>query len=211
MAIGAGSLIEVNIGGRIFSQQWMNSWTFVVVGEVGSPSAANIGEAIWNDLKTNYRALVATSHASAFEYVKVREMDSLTGEYGEFAIPSGERAGTGGTTATTLEPPFVAAGIRFTVATRVTRPGQKRIPGQRAEDENSGLWTTAYLTKLQTFAQNALDCEVLGTPAVGTEVDLVVVKTDPATGLPLAHQEVIGFVANTAITSQVSRKIGTGA
>lgn len=210
MAIGAGSLIEVQIGGTMFNQRWMNNWTFRVVGEIGSPSAANIGEAIWNGIKVNYRALVANVYGSAFEFVKVREMDSATGEYGEFAILTAERGGTGGTSAVSYEATFVAAGIRLTVGSRVTRPGQKRIPGARAEDSNSSMWMPAYITKLNTFANDVVSLGVLGTPAVGTEVRLVVVKTDPVSGLPLAHQDVIGFLVNPAQTSQVSRKLGVG-
>jgi len=211
MAIEAGSLIAVTVGGTMFENSWMNVWTFRVEGEVGSPSAANIAEAIWNGFKTPYRALVANIHTSAFQYVKIREMDSLTGEYGEFPIPSGEAAGTGGTSATTYLSTFTAAGIRFTVGSRVTRPGQKRIPGQRAEDQNSFVWTAADLAKLNTFGTAALANAILGAPAAGTEVSLVVVSVDRTTGLPVANQDVTGFIVNQSPTSQVSRKAGVGA
>ena len=210
MAIGAGSLIEVVIGGVIQFETWMNNWTFVVEGEVGSPTAANIGEAIWNDFKTPYRALISSAHTTAFQFVRVREMDSLTGEYGEFAIPTGEQAGTGPTSSTTYLPLFNAAGIRLTVGTRVTRPGQKRIGGQRGEDISSIQWTSAYMTKLTTFGDAFMAIDTLGAPAVGTEVHLVVVRIDPNTHLPTAHQLVTGYLVNPYVTSQVSRKQGVG-
>ena len=210
MAIGAGSLIQVTIGGTMLANAWMNVWTFEVVGETGNPTAAEWGEAIWNDCKTNYRALVANVHTAAFQYVKVREMDSLTGEYGEFSIPSAEQVGTGGTSATTYLPTFTAAGIRLTVATRVTRPGQKRVPGQRAEDISTHNWQAAYLTKLGTFAANMVGMGVLGIPAVTSEVKLSIVSLDRVSGLPVAHQPVTGYLVNPLVTSQVSRKAGVG-
>lgn len=210
MAIGAGSLIEVVVGGNMLNTTWMNNWTFEVVGETGSPSAENIAEAIWNDIKTPYRALVSAVYTSAFQFVRIREMDSATGEYGEFSVPSAEQAGSGPTSTSTYLPLFNALGIRFTVGTRLTRPGQKRIPGARGEDINTLVFNAAYLAKADTFAQAMLDCQVLGSPAVATEVRLSVVRLNPATGLPAAHQPVTGFLVNPNVTSQVSRKPGVG-
>lgn len=211
MAIGAGSLIEVSIGGTMFNQLWMNNWTYEVAGELGGPTAANWGQAIWDAIKTPYRALVANIYGAAFQFVKVREMDSLTGEYGEYAIPAAEQGGTGGTSTVSYEATFVAAGVKLVVATRVTRPGQKRIPGARAEDSNSSMWQPAYVTKLNTFMNAVLTMGTLGSPALGSEAHLAVVRVDRETGLPTAHQPVVGYLVNPAQTSQVSRKLGVGA
>jgi len=210
MAIAAGSLVEFQIGGVMQSQNWMNVWTFVVVGELGDATPAEWGEALWNHIKTNYRALVSAGHPTAFQFVRVREMDSLTGEYGEFAIPVIEQPGTAPTSTTTYLPIFNSAGIKFTVSTRLTRPGQKRIPGQRGEDISSIQWVPAYLTKLETFGQMMDDSLTLGAPALGSELQLAVVSVDRTTGLPTAHQEVTGHLVNPYVTSQVSRKFGVG-
>lgn len=210
MAIGAGSLIEITVGGQIQAEHWQNNWTHQVDGELGSPTAANIGEAWWNSVKTAYRALVSSAHTTAFQFVRVREMDSLTGEYGEFAVPTAEQPGTGPTSSTTYLPAFNAAGIRLTVGTRVTRPGQKRIGGQRGEDISSNAWVPAYMTKLVAFGDAFMTMSTLGAPAVGTDLQLVVVRIDPNTHLPVAHQDVTGFLVNPYVTSQVSRKRGVG-
>lgn len=210
MAIGAGSLIEVTIGGSIHGQTWMNVHTYRVVGEIGDVSPAAWGEAIWNDLKGSLRPLVSSAHLSAFQWARVREMDSLTGEYGEFPIPPAEWPGTGTASAGGVAPPFVAAGIRLTVSTRVTRPGQKRIPGASEGDMNSAAWESAYLTKLNTHGFALSTPSTLGAPALGSEVQPVVVSRDPASGLPTAHQNVTGYLSNPYITSQNTRKVGRG-
>lgn len=210
MAIGAGSLIEIISGGVIQGQNWMNVFTYVVDGEIGSPTAANYGEAWWNHVKTTYRALITSAHTTAFQYVKVREMDELTGEYGEYAVPTGEQAGTGPTSSTTYLPLFNAAAIRLTVGTRVTRPGQKRIPGQRGEDISSIQWVSSYITKLDAFGAVIAASASLGAPAAGTQIDPVVVKRDPSTGLPITYQAVTGWLTNPYVSSQVSRKFGKG-
>lgn len=210
MAIGAGSLVEITVVGDLGSDQWMNVFTYVVVGELGSPTAANIGEAFWNAVKDTYRPIVSSGWGSAFREVRVREMDDPMGEFGVWAIPSGERAGTGTAGAGGRLPSFNAAGIRLTVGSRVTRPGQKRIPGADEADANSQAWEGSYMTVLEAFADVIDSNQVLGSPAVGTEISPVVVRRDPATGLPVAHQPVIGHVVNPYITSQVSRKIGRG-
>jgi len=210
MAIDSGSLISVTIGGVVQAQQWMNVWTFKVGGTLSTPTAGQIGEALWNDFTTDYRALISSAHSAAFQFVRVRELDSLTGDYGEYAVPVGEQAGTLAVSTTTYLPSFNAAGIRLTVGTRVTRPGQKRIPGQRGEDISSLQWVSAYLTRLATFATTATSVALLGAPVAGTELQPVVVSIDRTTGLPTASQNVIGYVVNPYVTSQVSRKIGRG-
>lgn len=210
MAIGANSLVEFAVGGHLAGQLWMNTWTFKVEGETGNPSPSEWGNAFWNHVKVNYRALVASAHGAAFEFVKVREMDSAAGEYGEYAIPSGERAGTGTTGSGGTLPVFNAAATRLTVATRATRPGQKRISGQDEADANSNSWETAYQTKLNTFYTGITGLITLGAPAALSEIRMVVVRKDSATGLPVAHQNVTGFLVNPYISSQVTRKIGRG-
>lgn len=210
MAIGAGSLVEFTVRGQVFSQNWMNVYTYQVVGELGSPSASNWGEAFWNKLKATYRPLISSAHGAAFLSVLVREMDSALGEYGEFAIPAGERAGTGASGAGNVAQPFIAAGIRLTVATRLTRPGQKRIPGQDETDMNGANWETTYQTKLNSFGVVISSAQTLDAPALGSQIKPVVVRRDPTTGLPTAHQDVTGFLVANQITSQVSRKIGRG-
>lgn len=210
MAIGAGTLLEISVGGQLSGQQWLNVWTYRVDGEPGSPTPAHIGEAFWNAAKTTYRPLIASAHGAPFQTVKVRELDVAEGEYGEFAIPTGERAGTGTTGSGGVLTQLTAAGVRLTVATRVTRPGQKRISGQDEGDANGNSWETAYQTKLNAWATAMIAIGVLGSPAVGTTLECVIVRKDRATGLPVAHQPVVGFLVNPFITSQVTRKVGRG-
>lgn len=211
MAIGAGSLIEIAVGGHLSGNLWMNAWTFKVIGETGSPTPSDIGNAFWQHVKVNYRALVASAHGSPFEFVKIRELDNALGEYGEYAIPSGERAGTGTSGAGGVLPQFNAASVRLAVATRVTRPGQKRISGQDEADANGNTWESAYMTKLNTFFTQITADITLGAPAIATNIQAYVVRKDAVTDLPVASQRVTGYLVNPYISSQVSRKVGRGA
>lgn len=211
MAIGAGSLLEFKLQGALFGQVTLNMFTYRVVGELGDVTPPQWGNAWWNAIKTTLRPLVASVHGAAFITVSVREMDDPAGEYGVFSIPVGETAGTGATGAGGVLPPFNAAGIRFLVATRITRPGQKRISGQDESYMNGSGWETSYATALNNFAAIAAAPMTFGAPALGSQVQPIVVKKDPATGLPVAHQDVTGYLVNGTVTSQVSRKIGRGA
>lgn len=210
MAIGAGSLIEVAIGGAIFSQQWMNVYTYLVVGELGSPTASDWGEALWNDLKATLRPLVSAAHDGAFVYARVREMDDPAGEYGEYAVPVGERGGTLSWSGGDVLPPMLAAAIRLTVGTRVTRPGQKRIPGADEAQMANAIWVPGYLAALNAHGFALTQPSTLGAPALGSEVQPVIVSRDRVTGLPQAHQAVTGYVVSSYVTTQNTRKVGRG-
>jgi len=89
MAIGAGSLLEISLVGDVYSQTWMNVWTYRVVGELGDVNPAQWGNAWWNHVKATYRPLIASVHGAAFLEVRVREMDDPAGEYGVFPVPVG--------------------------------------------------------------------------------------------------------------------------
>jgi len=210
MAIDNSSLLQISVRGHIFGQQSMNVFQYEVGGLSGPVAAVNIGEAYWNHVKATYRPLISAGHGLAFESVFVEETGVIPGEYAEYAIPSGERAGTGANAGQGLMPPFVAAAIRLTVGTSLTRPGQKRISGQDESDANSSTWETAYGTKLTNFAAVIGLPMVLGAPAAAMELRPIVTKK-PGVGLPVSvWQYVTGTFVNATITSQNTRKIGRG-
>lgn len=210
MAIGLGGLVEISNRGTINGQQVMNVWQYRVGAFPGTVTAAQLGEAWWNHVKTTLRAIPTTTAATAFQSVIVRDLSSLTGDYGEYAVPSGERAGTraAGSEPSPL-PVFNAAGVRLVVATRETRPGQKRFAGLTETDNDNGQLQTAALAALNAHFAVAVPNMTLGAPAALVVLKSVVVRKGPD-GLPVSSQDVVGYVINPYMTSQVSRKIGRG-
>lgn len=210
MSLGVGSLIEISTRGVYLTQQVMNVYTYRINNVGGAVTASNIGEAWWNHVKTTLRNIPTTAASTMFQSVSVREMDSATGDYGEYAVPSGERAGTRSTGSEPSPlPVYCSAGVRLVVASRTTRPGQKRFAGLTETDNDTGQLQTTLLAALNAFFAVYVPENTLGAPAALTTLKSVVVRKG-ADGIPTAHQEVVGYVINPYMTSQVSRKVGRG-
>lgn len=210
MGIVADSNVEITMKMFYGNVEQYNVWQYRVATFTGVPSAANIAEGWWNHVKSTYRALVTTGYGSVFQSVLIREMDSPTGDYAEYAVPTAERAGTRtDTAANTYATTFTAVGVRLSVGTRVTRPGQKRFGFITESDLNSNQIETAYLN-LITSHMNVMAADMLlGSPAAGVVLRPYVIRKDP-TGAVVTGQRVTGFIVNPFATSQVSRKLGRG-
>lgn len=170
-----------------------------------------VGEAWWNNTKDRWRAMVQTSPALAsFESVVVEEFDG-SGGLGEFAIPTLEKPGTRVDTADpTYLPSYAATGVRLSVPTRVTRPGQKRIPFMTRADVAGNVIQPGWLTLAATWAGIYSTTLTLGAPVLLGTLTAKVCSRDPADGHITAQQDITGFVINPQATSQVSRRVGHG-
>lgn len=211
MAIGAGSLIEIALSQRQSSQELLNVFQYEVTSGVVGVGAQHIAEAWWAHVSSVYRAIVPELVPDAFNQVSVRELDDPSGEYAVYGIPTAQRSGTRTSTGTSnFLPPFNSCGIRLTVGTRVTRPGQKRLAFLTEVDSNGLVIDDGYLALARLWAERITAAATLGAPAALMVLQPVIVRKNPETGLPIAHQNVTGFVINSAPTSQVSRKIGHG-
>lgn len=168
-------------------------------------------EALWNDYKVRFRAVVSTA-ASAMT------LDSLLGTevgggllFAEFPIPLAERTGTRAVGDDGLWlTGIVAAGARQTVASRLTRPGQKRFPFLRRDDVTGNQLSAAVFALYTPLFTAFSSPSALGAPVVGGVLQPVIVH-EPGVRDPIRHvQDVTGFVQNPNVTSQVSRKLGHG-
>lgn len=210
MAITTGSRVTVAVNYALAGQQFMNVYNYIVLELVGTPTAGDYAQAWWNHVKTNYRALCSAYFGDAFTSVRVTETgNSTTGEYGEYAVPVGERAGTRSYSSGEALPTFVAAGVRLIVATRSTRPGQKRFPFLMEADVNGAGLQSGYSTILATLMGTLTANMTLGAPAAGVVLVPSVVGLN-ADGTIRTSQVVTGYSINSNVTSQVSRKIGRG-
>lgn len=170
-----------------------------------------VGEAWWADVKTAWRGLTNSSFGPIFESVYVEELGGSL-SYGEFSIPSGERTGTRapGTLGDAL-PSYVACGVRLSVATRRTRPGQMRLPFICDDDTTANTLKAGYLTLAAAVATKYSSVLVLGAPvALATLTPLVVTYTATVPPTVAEDQPIVGYVLNGNATSQVSRRPGHG-
>jgi len=210
MAIGTGSLIEVAITLGKPNEGQMNVWQYLVLDFTGIPLAAEIGQAWWNNCKATYRALALATWGQNFQKVSVRELNNPTGEYGEYSISSSEQAGTRSSpTDSDPQPAFVAVGVRLSVSTRATRPGQKRFGFLTQTDCVGNTLQSAYKGLLDSHMGVMVAQHVLGAPALGVVLVPHVVRKDTA-GFTTANQAILGYAINDNVTSQVSRRIGRG-
>ena len=102
-------------------------------------------------MKAVYRGVISDQYNPYFSAIAVRQLDDPLGDYGEYSIPSGERAGTRSAGTGDLAPVFLATGVRMTVDTRVTRPGQKRFGGLMESDLTNGVVGSSVLTSIDAL------------------------------------------------------------
>lgn len=210
MAIGLGSTIEIALRYLWLGQQCQNTYQYAVAELSTLPSAANFGEAWWNHVKATQRAMVRSAMGDVFYSVLVTELGNPEGDYGEFDVPLAERPGTrsGGSSATAM-PSFTAIGVRLTVGSRLTRPGQKRYPFLDEADVN--VQQVDATTKALVVSAVNVACApiILGAPAALATLNPVVVRKGPSSTI-LASQSITGNVVNNYLTTQVSRKVFRG-
>lgn len=210
MTIAAGDKIEISMRMVYGNQAQFNVWQYNVKTLTTVPTASALAEAWWNHVKATYRALPTVGYGPVFQSVYLTQLGSPTGDYAEYSVPVGERAGTrSDTAANAYASTFTAVGVRLAVGSRVTRPGQKRFGFITESDLNGNQVETAYLNLIASH-MNVMSAEmVLGAPALGTVLEPYVVRKG-ADSAVLASQKVTGYQINSFVTSQVSRKQGRG-
>ena len=210
MAIDNGSVIELSLQMRQLGQRTMNVWQYEVGGALGDIDPEGLASAWWSFVSPAYRAMVGTVFGDAFFSVLLRDLSDPTGVALELPIPVGQRVGTRSMgTQPEEQPSFLAVGVRLTVATRATRPGQKRF-GFLLELDTYQNGITSGMMGLVTTFMNGMDHEiVLAAPSLGTSLHPVVVRR-AADGSIAAFQRVTGHVVNPNSTTQNSRKAGRG-
>lgn len=211
MAI-TSEIIRVVIRGVYMSQLVENVQWYVPTGAAFlTAEAAGVAQAYWDNIKTDWRAFHIANTLDRTLSVFVSE-PGASGAYGEYAIPTGEQQGTRDATgAGQLLPPTNSVAVRLTVATRVTRPGQKRFWGVWEGDNSYGVLEAPIVTAANTLAVKFSDNITLGSPVATGVLIPVIVKINRETGEVVDRQEVVGFAVNSNVSTQNSRKFGRGA
>jgi hypothetical protein len=210
MAITLGSLIQMVVRFNIVSGIAINEWKYTVDGSAFLVEPVQIAEAYWNHIKAAYRGLVPLDYGPTFNSILITELNNPVGDYAEYSIPVGERAGTRGGTVGEPLPPYDSVGIRLTVGSRETRPGPKRFPVLYEGDQNNGTLGAAVTTAANALMAVMTEPMILGAPAATIVLNPVVAGRDTPTGDFTRIQPVVGWVTNPRVTTQNSRKFGRG-
>lgn len=209
MTIAENSLIEIVHNQVYMGQQTLNVWQFNIDSLPGTPSLVQVLEGYWNNIKATTRALAGSGDGDIFLSLRGREMNNPAGDYAEFDIPLSERTGTRVSSGDKL-PAQAAVGCRLVVGTRITKPGQKRYAFIHEGDNTDGVLQSGYRTPLVNHLNVMIATMTLGAPAALTVLTAQICKKDNS-GFVVSHQPITGFIINTNISSQNSRKIGRGA
>lgn len=172
---------------------------------------AAVAEAYWNDVKTLYRAVMPddVSYGRFISVVGI-EYNGSDG-LGEYAIPDAEAVGTRDVDGSEPVSGTLAAGVRLTVDSRLTRPGQKRIPMLVETDLERNFLAAAFITVFTPLVAIWDEDRTLGAPvATGVLQPVVAGKDEDPPHDYTRIQLIRGHVINPYITSQVSRKRGHG-
>jgi len=211
VAIPVGAYVKIILRYTFLGQLCENVMRYQTDGAAWlTADAAGGAEAWWNNTKDRWLAIApADINIASYDSVLFSE-DDPDGAYGEFAIPADEREGTRSTAGLGgVQTSFEAGGVRLTVATRATRPGQKRVPFIYDQDTAGNAFNTPYLDLLEDLASVWDTNLTLGAPVLTGGLKPVIGGTI-VDGFPTVYQPVIGHVVNPNVTSQVSRKQGRG-
>jgi hypothetical protein len=208
----SASHIEIILRYTCLSQNCQTARQYTWDGAaIATATPAALGEAWWNHVKTAWRALATPNVSNAqFMSVLVREVGGGLA-YGEYAIPPGEQQGTRPLTGLgeTL-PSFMSAGVRLTVSSGVTRPGQMRVPFVTEGDVAGQALSAGFITLVNTLADLYDAPNTLGAPTATGVITPNVVRYGANNDLIAASQPIVGHVTNPNVTTQVSRRIGHG-
>jgi hypothetical protein len=168
-------------------------------------------EAYWNDIKAGMRAIL-TDFSAIGQYQSILGTEYGGGNsYAEFAIPVDEKTGTRSTAGLgEAVTGILAVGARMTVGTRLTKPGQKRLPFLYEADISNNALNAPILALAETAFQTWSQDRILGAPVATGVLKPQVVRPLAGLTVPTVFQPITGQIVNTDITSQVSRKKGHG-
>lgn len=211
MPILVDALLEISSVGEVFSNEVRNVWQYQVITTAPTITAAHVGEAWWNNVKTVLRGIIPTSVPGYYRSVEVRELNNIEGAIGIYGIPAGEQAGTRSATGGgDIMPPYVAVAARLNVGTRATRPGQKRFGGVLEGDNVNGQVQTALKNAVDTAMAHMIQTLTLGSPAAAMTLLPIVCRKD-SQGFVTAFQNIESWNVNQYLSTQNTRKFQRGA
>jgi hypothetical protein len=201
------AILRVVVRWTAFGEPCENVGYFYPVGAAFlTATCTQVAEAVWNDFKADYRALLpATPTEYLFKEVFVEEVDVGAG-IGTYPIPAAEQPGTRATTGgVTVQQVWNSASVKLVVGSHATRPGGKRwSPIYDQDVDGDRVLGATILGLMDAFGALWGTTRTLGAPvATGTLVPQVVSLITPLTYG--GNQEVIGYQVNPKGTHQTTR------
>lgn len=210
MAFINDDIIELQMIGLAPGGEVRNVWHYRIdAGASPTINATNVAEAWWNHMKGAYRASVPTTLTDFFQRVRCESMMSPVGDAGDFSIPAAEQPGSRTPPTGEMMPQFVACSVRLNVATRTTRPGQKRIFGMFEADSVGNSVSPTFQALALAIATVQLPQIILGAPALGLALIPIVARVPPTLPVVTFQPWQTAQVANLT-SSQMTRKLGRG-
>jgi len=212
MGVDLGSKVRIVVNQTLLGQQVQNVLHYVVTATAVDDTYAELAQGWWDDIKAAWRAAVTIPLVT--DSVEAYDNADPLGDYGIYTIPTAERPGLNGSD---VESPFIAAGFRFGVANRTTKPGYMRLSGVRdGEVDAAGVINATLLTKYTTLATALLNGFNYGLLLAG-HADLAVYGAPhpastryPARDVAV-YNDVTAITIPSNVTTQNTRKIGRGA
>lgn len=207
MAVVAGDVLRLKIFQNLLGQQVLNVQHYQVSALSPQPEMSLNGFAeaaalSWHSLFAPVQGVQVTYVRATLEKVNAIDLD----EYAYEPATTGTRAGE-------PMPPFVSFGIRQVRANRLTRHGQKRIPGVLESDIAAGVLVQQTINAVQNQAELAFSVGQtwLNQQIPGRTMGLVpVIYGGVDATYPLGRiNDIVGIVVNTSPTTQNTRKIRT--
>lgn len=207
--VDTGSHLRIAFVGQIMAQEFVSLWNYRVSANLaGNTAAALVAQAYWGTISSVWRALYPNAAVFSTTQIRVWDNEDDEGEFGTYAIPTAEQVGTRTVIASDeASPSFAATGVKLTVGTRVTRPGQKRIPFLLEKDVANNALVASWVTLVNAFMAQAEGALVLSVPALGMELQSEVFgDAIPDKGIPRRYQDTTGYAVNPYVTTQNTRK-----
>lgn len=207
MTILTGDIVEIIDEQTYDGQQVLNRYFYEVmtIDATIDPTPALIAEEWWTLVQTD---LLATQNDGVVHTQIRAEVRTGDLEYGQYVIPSGDGTGVLACSGDYLSP-FIAYGIGLTGASRITRPGSKRVVGA-CEDhiEDYGVLNSSIFGAVEAFADQ-ITATLFGGGLGTTSLRPIIWR--PPTGVALGVvNPITGYIVNPVLTTQNTRKRGRG-
>lgn len=205
-----GNVYKMVVTGGSGGQVLQNIW-HVVVNFASDPAItpAQLAEAWWNHVKANYRNVATNVWATAYLSVYCEQVDIAAAPFGIYPIPVGEQVGSrvpAAAPGNVQTNTFTSIGMRLNVGTHLTRSGQKRLWGLSEGDLLGNSLEAPAIAAAVLLGQAMDQFQVLGAPALLTEVQPVVRATAPDDEVS-PHQYITSCSVSPTVRSQVSRRV----
>lgn len=204
MPFGSDEVVRLDFSYQVLNQLAINTYWYKV-RTASTISSVALAQSWWDYVKAAWRNAQTQSTNFTNSNVKCTGMN-VGGDLGTFPIPAAEQTGLRLPANTEMAPSFVAATLNLNVATRLTRPGSKRVGGLTELDINQNLLVNTYVTVISQFAILLDDVISIVTPP--TILDPVVVKRKVPMVPPFTTQPITSVATNLTTKSQVSRRLG---